>query len=61
MSLLTLIASWGALKRGTQSSTATQLGVAFNLSLIVAGLVVFTAIWRRNAADGLLLLWIDDA
>ena len=57
MSPLTLLASWSALQRGTQSSTATRLGVAFNLSLIVAGLGVLTAVWGRSAAEGLLLLW----
>jgi|tagenome__1003787_1003787.scaffolds.fasta_scaffold20831596_3 4-hydroxybenzoate polyprenyltransferase len=58
MSPLTLTVSWAALKRGTRSSTATRLGVAFNLFLVIAGLGVLTTVWGWSAADGLLLLWI---
>jgi hypothetical protein len=58
VSPLTLIVSWAALKRGTRSSTAARLGVAFNLFLIVAGLTALTTVWGWSAAEGLLLVWI---
>jgi hypothetical protein len=62
---LTLIGSWIALQHGTRNSTATRVGVALNLFLVVAGLSGLTVVWGLNGwlvtAWGLvvviLLLW----
>jgi hypothetical protein len=58
ISPLTLIGSWIALKRGPRRSTATRVGVALNVFVVVAGLSGLTLIWGLNDADGSLWLWM---
>jgi hypothetical protein len=47
ISPLTLIGSWIALQHGTRT-TATRVGGALNLLLVVAGLSGLTAVWGLN-------------